>query len=473
MRPFEILIAVFLALCFIRPVVWLHHRPRWSDFLPTITFLVTILHCIIEGIRWQMVPHYGLSIGVFLFSLPQLLQPGERPVQRLWLHITGTVAGIVLTAISTALPALLPIPHVLKPTGPYQPGTFTLMLTDNSRKEIYSGNSGEPRRIMIQVWYPTSETPGAKTAPWMEHPEVVAPAISRYLKLPSFFLDHLKYARSDSIPDAPLASDQPKYPVLLFSHGWNGFRAQNTFQMQELASHGYIVVGLEHTYGAVVTVFPDGQIAMNSPTALPSGVKEETYDRAARVLVDQWASDLGFVLDTLNQLNTFDREHGFAKRLDLERVGVFGHSTGGGAAVEFCSRDPRCKAGLGMDAFLTTLSTSTLESGVSQPFLFMFSEKWPSLKNTRLLKKIYSNSTGPFQEITISGTKHYDFTDLPMLTPIASRLGLKGPINGARALRIINDYSLAFFGEYLLDEPSELLHGPQPEYPELTILSHT
>jgi hypothetical protein len=61
------------------------------------------------------------------------------------------------------------------------------------------------------------------------------------------------------------------YPIILFSHGWNGFNAQNTGQALQLASHGYVVVGVQHTYGAVITVFPDGTVAKNNPSALPDG----------------------------------------------------------------------------------------------------------------------------------------------------------------------------------------------------------
>jgi len=69
--------------------------------------------------------------------------------------------------------------------------------------------------------------------------------------------------------------------------------------------------------------------------------------------------------------------------------------------------------------------------------------------------------------VTILGTSHYDFTDLPMLMPIAAQLGLKSPLNGARVLHIVDDYSLAFFNQYLLGEPTTLQDGPSAQYPEV------
>jgi predicted dienelactone hydrolase len=226
-----------------------------------------------------------------------------------------------------------------------------------------------------------------------------------------------------------------------------------------------VVVALEHAYGARATVFPDGAIAYNNPEALSPEQSESITDRAAQTLVDQWAGDLGFVLDTLAALNTNDRAHDLTGRLHLSRVGVFGHSTGGGAAIRFCSQDARCNAGLGEDAWMTPVAQDTLERGVSQPFLFMFSEKFPTAKNWRLFDQLYGHSTGPEYLMTIQGTAHYDFTDLPMLTPIAAQLGLKGPLSGPRVLRIIDDYSLAFFDQYLKDQAATVLRPQSPAYP--------
>jgi len=148
-------------------------------------------------------------------------------------------------------------------------------------------------------------------------------------------------------------------------------------------------------------------------------------------------------------------------------VGVFGHSTGGGATVEFCGRDPRCQAALGLDAYLTPVSQGVLDEGLIQPALLLYSELWPSAQNDRLSEQLQANAQGPMQVLTILGSDHYDFSDLPMLSPLATQLGLKGPIDGARALRVINDYSLAFFDHYLKGVPAAPLKGETKAYPEV------
>jgi predicted dienelactone hydrolase len=466
MRPFEILILLFIAPALLWPIL-IRARPRWIDLLVLAAPAVALLQLVAEGYRWQMIPAYALVVLLFLFG--PLLRRRSRldGARRRIVSIGIGLLGLLALLVAVALPALLPVPRVPQPTGSYPVGTVSMHLVDRSRDELYSGNPGDPREIMLQVWYPADPLSEAQPGPWMDHIDIVGPAISTWIRMPPFFIDHVKYARTYSYPDAPLAAAQARYPVLLFSHGWGGFRQQNTYQMEELASHGYVVAAVEHTYGAVTTVFPDGRVARNNPDALPRNISEEAFAETANRLVRQWAGDLGFALDHLAGLNEFDPDGGFTDRLDLARVGALGHSTGGGAAVEFCGRDARCKAGLAMDAFLLPVSESIIEDGVAQPFLFMFSETWTIGDNAQRFERLFQGLPNTAYWMTIAGTAHYDFTDLPMFSPLASTIGLKGPLEGSRVLRIINDYTLAFFDSQFEGGSGSLLQGPSPDYPEV------
>jgi pimeloyl-ACP methyl ester carboxylesterase len=294
-------------------------------------------------------------------------------------------------------------------------------------------------------------------------------SISKYLRLPEFFLDHLALSKTPAWQDAPPDASSDGYPIILFSHGWSGFAAQNTGQALELASRGYVVVALQHTYGAVVTVFPDGELAYNNPAALPDGMPEPGYTKAARKLVEQWSGDISFALDYMAEQNGGPAGLHFS-RPDLTSVGVYGHSTGGGAAIQFCGTDPRCKAVLAMDPFMTPVSAEVQESGLSQPAFFMFSQRWADdvdSKNNRLFNPFYSNLEQATGVIAIKGTTHYDFSDLPMLSPITSYLGLKGPLNGERVTQIVDDYLISFFDSTLKDQPTDLFDGPS-KYTEVS-----
>ena len=418
-----------------------------------------------------MVPIYVLVSVCSVTGILGLRQPRQDKFKRVSWPGAGLVTGLLVLAMATALPVLLPVPTVPAPTGKYQIGTTTLVMVDNSRKEIYSSNPNDPRKFMVQIWYPGRVTTSSIRAPWMAGARIVAPAMADYLGLPHFVLDQLALVKTNSyINAAPDGSGGP-YPVLLFSHGWNGFRAQNTDQIQELVSHGYVVASIEYTYADRVSVFPDGQVILNNPKILPKGAPDDLYRAAAQLLLNQWTGDLAYTLDQLTSLNANDPAGIFTGLLDLSRVGVFGHSTGGGATVQFCVEDPRCKAGFAMDAWMTPVSDQVLDSGTSSPMMFLFSETFPTQTNWQLFDRLAANLSGPVTVATIKGTSHYDFSDLPFLTPLAAQMGLKGPLNGKRVAQIINNFSLAYFDLELKGIPTTILAGPSPDYPELIFRS--
>jgi dienelactone hydrolase len=321
---------------------------------------------------------------------------------------------------------------------------------------------------MVQIWYPATPAPGAQAGPWMDRLDVAGPTIARYLGLPSFFLDHAALVRTNSYPSAPVNSNQAPYPVVIYSHGWNGFRTVNLNQSEALASHGYIAVAVDHTYGAMFTVLADGTVVPNNPAAIPPETPADAYQAGIEKVEATYAGDLRFVLDQLALVNSGAIPSPLAGRLDLAHVGLYGHSTGGGAVVLACSLDKRCQAGLSMDAWLAPVPQPVIAQGPSQPFLFMRSQVWATPENDALLNTLYTSARSDVYRMTIAGTKHYDFTLMPLLTPLAPVLGLKGPINGQRGMAIITDYILAFFDHTLKAQAAPLLDGPAESYPEVT-----
>lgn len=459
MRPLEITIPLLLAFY----LLWRHPRPLAIRLLPVLALTLTLIHFFIEGYRWQMAPLYALTFLLGISSLIKISKQAEWPAAASYLTV-------ILLAVSTALPALLPVPNIPSPSGSLPVGTSTFQLTDESRREIYSGKD-EARSFIVQVWYPANPLPKNKHAEWMSHSEIFSPAISTFLNMPPFFLDHLALAKTPAYLDAPIADGNQPYPIILFSHGWDGFSAQNSGQMIELASHGFFVASINHTYGAIATVFPDGRIAYNNPAALPEGAPDDEYEIAARKLVDQWAGDLAYTLNILGMQNSSIRVSYYSE-LDFNRVGVYGHSTGGGAAIQFCGTDNRCQAVLGMDPFMRPVSAEVIENGFSQPAFFMFSQSWADdvdSRNNKLFNQFHPSATDSYGAIVINGTRHYDFSDLPLLSPIAPQLGLKGPLKGARAVEIVNAYLLDFFEMTLKSNPSLLFDGEFANFPEVKL----
>ncbi|MCE7915796.1 MAG: hypothetical protein DYH15_14310 [Nitrosomonas sp. PRO4] len=456
MRPFEIIIPVLLTVY----LAWGHPRPLAVRLLPALALLATLIHFAVEGYRWQMIPLYALASLLAISALTKIFGTSD------W-KSTVSYLTVIVVAVSTALPILLPVPRIPAPSGPFQVGTRIIEMIDESRRELYSGKD-EPRRYMIQAWYPADVKETDERAPWMERADIFAPAIATYIDLPAFFLDHLALAQIPAYKNAVVAESDEKFPVILFSHGWNGFNAQNAGQALELASHGFIVIGIQHTYGAVVTVFPDGTVAPNNPNALPADADDPNYEEVARILADQWAGDLSHTLDFISSA---DADNPFAASVDSARVGVYGHSTGGGAAIQFCGVDLRCKSVLGMDPFMRPVSAEVIESGLPMPSFFMFSQAWADItdsKNNRLFRGFNPRNQINLGAIVIEGTRHYDFSDLPLFSPIAPQLGLKGPLNGKRVTEIVNGYLLDFFEMTLRDNASGLFEASSP-YPEVKV----
>jgi hypothetical protein len=465
MRTLELLLCILTilaALLFLFPKV----APRWKyQIIPALLVLTGAAQIGLEGFRWQLWP---LFIAVLLLLIVAGIRLWKSYFQRR--PVGMAVVGLLLVLLSLAGGWLLPIPKPYPITGPYQVGTMSFPLRDSSRTELYAEDPNAAREIVVQIWYPANPTKENPHALWMPDIKTAGPAIAEWIELPSFSLSHLKYVKANAFIDAPAVISGDAFPVLVFSHGWSGFKEQNIYQVEELASHGYVVAGINHTYGAVITVFPDGRQIPRNDAALPDGVSQEEYDLASNRLVGQWAEDIGFVLDEMAQFERTNEDWRLSGVLDFSKVGVFGHSTGGGATAEFCGTDSRCKAALMMDLWVEPVSSEVIRTGLSQPFLLMHSAAWANLSepSTNFLRigKLVQASSGEVIEFRIEGTEHHDFSSLPMLTPLANAIGLKGPIPGTRGLALVNDYSVAFFNQTLKGIDQGLLEPENSLYPE-------
>jgi predicted dienelactone hydrolase len=393
--------------------------------------------------------------------------------------------------MSIALPLLLPVFHFKKPTGPYAIGTLTYHWVDANRPELFTADPSDHRELMAQVWYPAPAHPGAKQAPYVADANAVMPALARLLhNLPGFTFSHFRYVTTNATNAAPIADDQANYPVLIFLTGLDGFRSSNTFQVEELVSHGYIVVGLDQPGAAAMVRLPDGRQIPGWPKGKIQPLIDQsiTPHTPAPMLSKQslpngiipyFTQDISFALDQLATINQADPQHILTDHLDLSRVGAFGISLGGMEAAEACQKDPRLGACLIMDVWMPQ---DVAQSGFSQPGMFitrdansMRLEGWTE-RDSRLtrdtMRTAYQKLSGAGYYVEIPNTFHLNFTDAPYWSPMTSQLGLTGLINGQRGFAIINAYSLAFFDKHLKHQPSPLLNGPSQTYPEVRLESH-
>lgn len=470
MRTFEIIILVITFLSFLLRFFPLK-KTTWVYFLPSLNLLAFAYHLFFEGARWQMIPLYVLAITLIPFGIRKVMHPERTPSKSV------TVLASILLIIGAALPALLPVPVFPELQGPYAVGTMSFYWVNEDRLEIYSPDAdlvyadppSQPRRLMVQVWYPATAGQNGEHAPYLPDGVINAQAIASSFGFPDFFLNHFRLAKTNALLAAPLATCFEQWPLLLFSHGWNGMRYQNTAQMEALASQGFIVFAPEHAYGAVVTVYPDKHVIYNKPGALPSDVSDEEYAAAATILGQSWVADLVFTLDQVEQLQSGDIPSIFTGHLDTNRIGMIGHSTGGGAVLQTCWQDERCKAVVGEDPWLAPYDRAMPASGLSQPSLNMFSENWLKEPNLTLVNQLWDNQPPGSQRMTILGTKHYDFSDISLYSPLGAVLGLKGPIRAEREISLFNDFLIGFFDQHLVNPDSTLLDTSFQEYDEVVV----
>jgi predicted dienelactone hydrolase len=437
-------------------------RPGWRQVLPAVALLLLVLHIVVEGARWHLAPAYAVTVCLLFASCrPAGIHP------RRWIRFLGI--GLLLGA--TALGTVLPVFKLPKPSGSYPIGTVTWYLVDHAREEMHANRPGDPRELMIQIWYPAEFAgPG----------QVYRTRAETDLKKA-----HLALVKTHAATGVPVARAQARYPVVIFSPAWLGRRNQNTVQAEELASHGFVVVGIDHPYDTELTIFPDGRAAwttvgdfldFTSEAALQATV--QTTEAWLRIRV----ADVRFVLDELERRNRSDPQHLLTGRLDTTRVGVLGHSFGGAVAAEVCLLDPRFKAGIDFDGFLFG---EALTQPIGKPFLLATTDT-PDVtpaalqassglvhrslaftaQNEKCIRAALSGCRG--YVLRIGGASHMNFCDSPLYSPIR-RLTHAGRIQPERAMEIINAYVVSFFQANLNDKGESLLDAPWSPYPEVAI----
>ena len=381
-----------------------------------------------------------------------------------------------------------------KPTGDYAVGTTSYHFIDPDREEIYTEDPNDNREITAKVWYPSVEVPAADTAPYMS--QDLSSAVASGLGIPpQDFLNVINSIPTNSVANAPVAEAESEYPVLIFSHGFGDLPELNTIKAEELASHGYVVVAINHTYDSLVNTFPDGRVIPQSPIFGEAQDESELIELLAES-IDIRAGDAQFVLDELEQIDAGDDPTGlFSGKLDLDRVGMYGYSLGGATAAKVLSIDPRFQAGINLDGGLLG---DVANASLSQPFMFLNNEAFgtgnspiPELREfTQIQQSFVDNLQNEGYEVTITGTEHSNFNDLPLIGTLLVNSGIElgvleeilnpdpsnnqdfEPINPQLGAQIINDYTLAFFEQHLNNQESPLLTETSSPYPEVIFQSY-
>jgi hypothetical protein len=318
------------------------------------------------------------------------------------------------------------------PTGPYQVGRTTRSWVDETRDEPNTDDPNDHRELVVRIWYPAEPAAGAVPAPYFE--DMAGPSAEAVLsrwKLDSTepkgqaLIELIGHAYAE----APIVPGDAPYPVVVMS---TFLPEQHTSLLEELASQGYVAVGVYHPYVSVWTVLPDGRVIENATH----------YDG------EMLTQDMVSVLDELTALNTDDPGGMFSGQLNLEQIGAMGWWLWGAPVCQAATLDSRIRAVVNEDGDQV--------SGLQQPYIY-FSTGFTT-----------ATAQGPRYTIKVTGLSEDSYRDYPPVPSGAPSPAALGATD-ARTIQIVRAYVLAFFDTYLKGNASPLLDGPSADYPEVNI----
>ncbi|RDU25228.1 alpha/beta hydrolase family protein [Anaerosacchariphilus polymeriproducens] len=487
MRIFELLL--ILSELFLMYLLFKKKECHKILFVSGVSTVILIIHFIVEGYRWQMLFPYLVTVIFLIVSSYRYLKKSDSIKIPKKLTYVINIFLVLLILISAGLSIILPVFKMPEPTGTYQTGTKIYhYINENSDKNFIEDENNE-REIMIQVWYPAQNIKDKKRSNIIPNSKIFLKEIAKEYNIPEFLLDYLKYTKSNSFDDAEISNSCNSYPLIILNHGLGTSRLLHITQAENLASHGYIVVSIDHTYSSIKTLFPNGK----STNFMISEDKLNTSLEYRIGVEKMWVKDIKFIVDRFIKANS-DTESFFNGKVDINNIGIFGHSFGGAAAFDLCYNDSRFKAGIDLDGSLYSCTQYKPDNkSMNKPFMFVFSDEHfqfcktvlersyttEDLKKMGFTREQYEKAKDemllPYKAtaknggnvLYIKNTKHYNFTDLQLVSPLIRFTGMTGNIDGERASYIVNQYVLDFFNKHLKNIDGKLLEGPNQKFPEV------
>lgn len=372
-------------------------------------------------------------------------------------------------------------PELPKPSGKFAIGRKFFYWTDESRAETITDDANDKRRLFVQIWYPAKSggKPSAEYYPNLEE-----------LRGKDGNINTLRAVKTHAVQDAKPAASKTKFPVIIFSPGLGSSPFNYTAIIENLVSRGYVVAAINHAYDSGDFKFSDGEIIRFASENWDREVSKDWTGEQRKQFFDErrigWARDISFVVNQLEKL-----DDSFKKHLDLQNLGMLGHSFGGQAATIACASDARFKACANLDGmaqgnvFLPDASGKVLK----QPFLFFtksaevtgaelkimnltrdeyraeerkrLTTRWkPSFKN-----RLAELESGAYYAL-YPGIKHSSFSDsLVLETNPNDALFAERKI----AAQNINDYISAFFDKFLMKKAAPPLDDKNETRPPVIL----
>jgi len=359
--------------------------------------------------------------------------------------LIGVISAAAFSAVMRSQVRILPAV-----TGSSPVGRTEITLTDTSRADPFT-TDGRPRELAVWIWYPAvagSTGPAAAYIPasWAE-----------LVDNEGVFSQDLHAVQAHSIADAPLDGHPPAVVLL---PGLGQPVASYTAIAEDLASHGYAVVGVNPT-GSIAVAFPDGHVSPAVPLGNVAGMEVPSWYVSAERVTNVWADDAAFVVRTLSAAPPK------IGALDFDHVAYLGHSLGGAASFESCRQEKRCAAAVDLDG---TLWTEVRHTGLKGPSLAIrAAPKDPCDAFCVAANADFAtvDAIGDSTQVSVAGSQHMNFSDMGLMwRPLAYLVSL-GSIDEKRMTEITRSLVLSFLDEHVRNSPGGGFAAKASSYPEV------
>lgn len=493
-----VVIASLLIFCI---VWWLPSLPKRELILP-IAAGVALLAALVGmfDYRWQVAGGGLIATGLLLIILINRLR-GVPPRKKLpW--ISGPII-VLFSTLGLSLIYFFPIRDLPAPSGPHPVGVSEFELSDKDRKGTFADGPDEPRRLLVRVWYPADNVLGLDPRTYFTDAEMDTTATGAGVLVGApFMLKAARHIVTNAYPDAPILTEvnriETLLPTIFFSHGFTSFAGQNTILMEELASHGYVVFSIHHTYESTPVVFNNGDVISMDPALskmienakaaggppemsearmnayhgatiairhkghrqnLEEMIKSE--ERLAVLSTPAWIADKKFVLDQLQHNNVPEKILAITASSNLNNTGHVGMSFGGVATTGFCMEDPRCSAAINIDG--GEFNNKTFGENIPVPFMMLYSDYRNLAQMMGLGEDVKSYGFNDFayerpetaslrsdvDRFLIVDGFHMAMTDYTWFIRRPLRNPILGALEASTILSIQRDFTLGFFDRHL------------------------
>ncbi|AXT20436.1 hypothetical protein D7030_04765 [Flavobacteriaceae bacterium AU392] len=447
MRLFEILFVAFISILLVDLYIKILKDENKKRYILSL-LLVFIIHLIIEGYRWQMIPSY-IIMG-YLSFIYLLNKKNKKPfliVQKAFLTFLFTLSIFLGTA--------LPVLQFSNVNGDYDIGIQNYQLVDTNRKEILTKEPNDLRELAIRVYYPTPLNHNHKYS-YIPNFEKIRHTYKKKLGWPSFLLNYLKLFTIDAKEEAPIHKNN-QFPLVVYSHGLTNNYNEASGRLMKLASKGYVVVAINHTYSSDFAILSNGKL-VGYKALSQLGDPIDKIDSVKTIIAKQWINDVKFVKNSL-------LEKPIGETIDFTSIGLMGFSAGGTMASLGSYELKDVKAAVNLDG---TPRGINFDKKPNSPVLAIFSEPqiftdaqieaWgltrEAIDAPRKLINERSNTifkSMPDQNyvLTIPKTQHSNFIEYPLISPLSNKLGIGGSINAKQCYESINEIVFAFLDKNL------------------------